>query len=240
MNLIHEYCFRDLFSILFLSLLHCPHCHWDKSSLQPACHIYIAGCLPAHHTPPSFTSSLHNVTGLFFLPTVFLSLDLPQFHIRIDDTSTCLSSCSLLYRSSAARLDGRKGNIVQAEPIKKGHTNSVWTLMWLHKPFTSLLCNPKLTLTEAPCDLFSLLWLSILPSLTSKFMIEIFTVLASAALHLWYCWSPLSLPARPFLPPSHASMDFGLPVNLLWLLEGPRYSFTVHSLSFSSSTYKRD
>lgn len=138
MNLIREYCFRDLSSILFLSLLHCPHCHWDKSSLQPACHIYIAGCLPAHHTPPSFTSSLHNITGLFFLPTVSLSLDLPQFHICTDATCTCLSSCSLLFCSSAARLDGRKGKIVQAEPIKKGHTNSVWTLMWLHKPFTSV------------------------------------------------------------------------------------------------------
>lgn len=112
MNMIHEYCFRDLSSMLFRSLLHCPHCQWEELSLQLDCHIYIAGCLPAHHTPPSSTSSLHTITDLFLLPTISLSLDLPQFCILSDDTCTCLSLCSLSFWSSVARLDGGKGKTV--------------------------------------------------------------------------------------------------------------------------------
>lgn len=111
--------------------------------------------------------------------------------------------------------------------------------MWFYKPFTSLLCNPKLTLTEATCDLLSPLWLQsylpLLPNLWQKQSVESCSASLVMVASIFRFLSP-----SPLLPTPPASMEFGLPAILLLLLQGFSFSFTSNSTSSSSSTFKQD
>lgn len=183
------------------------HC-WHGPPLQPTCHIYITGCLAAYHICPSLT--------FFILSEIYFSL-----HSSLAPRSASLSPiCTgnpARIRHFFPQLLGliqENHRIIQAE-LAEINANRVWPLMRFHKPFTCVLCNRKLTLTEASEDFTSLA----LKTAFLHFQSKILTVWQE--LLRIFSWVPahLSLPASPLLPAPLVSREFGWPAFLFWLLQ---------------------
>ena len=141
----------------------------SKHSSLPVTSTSLAAFQLIKHFPLLYLQS-SNIRQKFIFPTHSLSLV-----IGLSFPYTLITLAAVLAHvlcSSAPQwlvLMGEREELYRLS-LFQGHTNMVWPFMYLHKPFTSLLCNPKLTIPEAIGDILFLFsesqfWLPSLPNL---------------------------------------------------------------------------
>lgn len=202
----NEYYLRDFSSVLLY------HPHW-LGTLAWQLHLHHWLPVSSSYTSWSFTSSLHNIRQRFIFPTHSLSLVI-GLHFPYTLITLAAVSAHVLCSSAPQRLVlmGERVELYRLS-LFQGHKNIVWPFLYLHKPFTSLLCNPKLTITEAICDILFLFsesqsCLLSLPNIWQRSL-----QFYKSCLYLLSCYLHVSFPSSPVLPTPHTSVEFVVPAS---------------------------